>query len=178
LEADPNLRSLTAFGRTRLYPGTNGRAYIEWTPSPSTEELEQWKIEVLQLFVTLITNPLWEELQGPCPTCGDYFLRKSARKRVYCSRKCGARRTAVSAVKVQRLRMQQEKIRFAKKLIAEWEGTVRRIGWKDWIAKRTLGSDLALTVHWLTRSVNNGSIKAPREGFPKIPGKTGVRVVQ
>jgi len=67
---------------------------------------------------------------------------------------------------------------FAKKLIAEWEGTVRRIGWKDWIAKRTLGSDLALTVHWLTRSVNNGSIKAPREGFPKIPGKTGVRVVQ
>jgi hypothetical protein len=64
--------------------------------------------------------------------------------------------------------MQQEKVWLAKKLIGEWGKTDRRIEWKDWIARRTLGSDFPITVHWLTRAINNRSIEAPRKSRQQI----------
>jgi hypothetical protein len=161
LEADPKLMRLVSSGTTQFYPGTEGRGYLDWQPSPPKEGLENDEIEAAEAFARLITNPLWATLCGPCPQCEDYFLRKTDRKRVYCSQRCSSRHTAISATAEKRLQTSKEKILKAQHEIREWKKAKPKANWKVWIAARASRSRISLTVHWLSRAVNSGAISPP-----------------
>lgn len=161
LDDDPNLKHLVSPGETQFYPGQEGRGYLYWHPSPPKEGLKNWEIEALEAFTMLITNPFWAKLCGPCPQCQDYFLRKTDRKRVYCSQRCSSRNTAISATAEKRLQTSKEKILKAQHEIDEWKKANPRSNWKVWVAARTSRSRIPLTVHWLSRAVNSELISPP-----------------
>jgi len=146
---------------THFYPGKEGRGYLYWNPSPPKEGLKSWEIEAIEAFTKLITNPFWAMLCGPCPQCEGYFLRKTERKRVYCSQRCSSRHTAISATAERRLQTSKEKILKARHEIDEWKKAKPKAKWRVWIAVRTSLSRVPLTVHWLSRAVNAGLICPP-----------------
>jgi len=161
LDDDPKLMRLVSPGKTQFYPGKKGRGYLYWNPSPPEEGLKSWEIEAIEAFTKLITNPLWAKLCGPCPQCEDYFLRKTDRKRVYCSQRCSSRHTAISATAERRLQTSKEKILKAQHEIEQWKKAKSKADWKVWISARTARSRISLTVHWLSRAVNSGLITPP-----------------
>lgn len=152
-KADPDLEEQTKYGQTILYTTPSGGSYLEWTPVAG-REAESPQQEALYYFMHLITNPLWSELGGPCARCGKYFLKKTERPRMYCSRKCGAAITATDAVRMFRQREHVRKLERARKSIERWCTRNRRMTCKDWVA-----ADTHLTRHWLTRAENNGALK-------------------
>ena len=161
LDDEPKLKRLVSPGETQFYPGQQGRGYLYWKPSPPKVGLENWEIEAIKAFTMLITNPFWAKLCGPCPQCEDYFLRKTDRKRVYCSQRCSSRHTAISATAEKRLQTSKEKILKAQHEIDEWKKAKPRSNWKVWVAARTSRSRIPLTVHWLSRAVNSELISPP-----------------
>lgn len=101
-------------GKTIFYSLPGGRGYLEWIPIPTKTTTLSPQDQVLEYFMTLITNPLWETLGGPCRCCEDFYLKKTNRRRVYCSRKCSSAATAVPSVNRRRQMVQANKIRCAK----------------------------------------------------------------
>jgi hypothetical protein len=155
-EQEPELAAFSKRGQITFYPTDTGRVYLEWSPSDVIQEVSPPKDVALDRFMTLITNPNWKTLGGPCRCCGDYFIKMVDRPRVYCSPRCGARVSAVVAVKTKRERDHAEKVKAAQALIEEWKEKKRRADWKVWIA-----SDVKFTNRWLTRAVNRGDLKPP-----------------
>jgi hypothetical protein len=111
--------------------------------------------EADRLFLMLILNPEWERLAGPCARCGNYYIRRRARNKVYCSRSCGTRATALAATKRKREEERAEKVRRVTKLCQQWRTTRTNQDWKSWIC----GHDITKT--FLTRAVNKGDLKPP-----------------
>ncbi len=64
------------------------------TPNPPNDRVPH--TFVVWMFAHLVTNPLCEKLAGPCARCGDYFAKKRASQKVYCSRRCGNAATALA----------------------------------------------------------------------------------
>jgi hypothetical protein len=161
---DPELRRRTRHGTTLLYPGTDGKGYLEWSAVTPDAHLLSTKADfrppqdkALRYFMNLITNPDWVLLGGPCGRCGDYFLKKTNRKRVYCSKKCGSTATAVPFIQRKRQQEKADKIRLAQTSIGKWQEAKRRMEWKRWVTIET-----RLTARWLTRAVNEGFIQPPK----------------
>lgn len=50
--------------------------------------------KAIHFFVALTLHPNQEKLAGPCERCGKYYLMKTRRRRIYCSKICGTRTTA------------------------------------------------------------------------------------
>lgn len=155
-KSDPELENRLRFGRTQLYPMHDGRGHLDWSPEISGTVLRPYEREALQDFMTLITNPLWKYLGGPCGRCGNYYLKKTKRQKVYCSRTCGLKTTAASAMRQRRLREQGKRIRNAQSFVDEWSKQKRRLAWKPWVSNRT-----GYTVRWITRAVNSGELRPP-----------------
>ncbi len=154
----PELERRTKFGQTIFLATKSGRGYLEWAPNPVGVNRSSARREVLEDFMTLIANPRWELLGGPCARCGDYFLKHTKRQKVYCSRTCGSAATAVPAMKRKRQEGQARKIRSAQEYIAEFPKTKRRLGWKEWVSNET-----GFTIRWITRAVNNRDLRPPDE---------------
>ena len=111
----------------------------------------------LYFFITLILNPLWERLGGPCLRCGRYYVAQTARKnKAYCSRSCGTHATALAATKQRRNKEHADKLRQAAEAIRKWEKSSRKADWKVFVARRG-----HITSRFLTRAVNNGQLKPP-----------------
>lgn len=104
----PDLWERAAYGQTRLQPTPTGRAYVEWIPIVADEPLSP-EDDALRNFVSLIGNPLWDLLGGPCARCGDYYKKKTKRQKVYCSRTCS--RNATAAISTKRSRERAKKSR-------------------------------------------------------------------
>jgi hypothetical protein len=98
-EQEPELAAFSKRGQITFYPTDTARGYLEWSPSDVIQGVSSPKDVARDRFMTLITNPSWEALGGPCLCCKDYFLRMVDRPRVYCSARCGARVSAVVAVR-------------------------------------------------------------------------------
>jgi hypothetical protein len=161
---DPELAERARYGRTILYPGTDGRGYTEWSPltpeshlSTSDYDFSSPQDNALKHFINLIINPEWAMLGGPCDKCGDYFLKTTNRKRTYCSKSCSSAATAIPSIMKRRQQEQAARINRAQESIAKWQ-RVRRPEWK-----KCVSIDTGLTVRWLTRAVNNGQLHQPRE---------------
>lgn len=111
------------------------------------------------LFNSLLANPLWSKLGGPCSRCGQYFVttRERSRKtaRTYCSRECAWRSTAVEfsakkrdAAREEKLVRAREAIKTLKRPAAEW--------------KRDVAAATGIDLRFLTRAVSAGDLKEPK----------------
>lgn len=113
--------------------------------------------EALRLFIELLLNPACNELAGPCIRCGSYYIRRSVRNKVYCSRSCGTRATALAATRKKRDEEYRAKFSLAEHAAREWATARTLQAWKPWVSRRHPG----ITVKFLTRAVNSGKLIAP-----------------
>jgi len=156
---EPELESRIRYGETWFYPAHDGRGHLDWIPEITGDAQPAHKDQALRDFLMLITNPQWELLGGPCPRCGDFFLKKTRRRRVYCTRKCSSATTADQAVNQDRQRKHAKKIEIAQCAIGKYSEQKRRLAWKQWVSNQT-----GYTIKWITRAVNNGDLQPPDGG--------------
>ncbi len=152
--------------RVALLPVGSG---LQATPPSAETPLKKTIRELLiyearRDFIRLLLDPLREELsEDPCARCDLYFLKKTARQTVYCSRKCGRDGTAAFATK-KRLRDQRNrKLIVATELSQKWTTAHTRDDWKQWISKHPRGVKEELTPKFLTRAVNKGDLLPPKK---------------
>jgi hypothetical protein len=96
---EPALGRRAQEGKVSFYAASGGRGYLEWLPIVTDAAYHSPQDQAFELFMTLITNPQWELLGGPCRRCSDYYLKKTKRQRAYCSRTCSSTATAVSTMR-------------------------------------------------------------------------------
>jgi hypothetical protein len=138
-------------GRERVFTEKTGGTPV---PKPEAVAFEQFA------FFTL--NPHCEELAGPCARCGNYYVKKRATQKVYCSRSCGNAATAVVRTAAKLKAEREQKTARAKALIREWNSLKDRSGlvWKVWLKKK----DPSITDKFVTRRVNTGELTEPKAG--------------
>src|ERR1035441_10147191 len=156
LEADKVLSRNVRHGRTLLVATGGGRGHLLWLPNPPCSSPASWDYQALAMFMDLIVHPYWEKLGGPCARCGDYYIKKTRRQKVYCSQRCGSANTALPAVRKKRAGEHARKLHSAQEALLHWKPTSNERGWKEWISKRT-----GLSINWLTRAVNKGELFPP-----------------
>jgi hypothetical protein len=114
------------------------------------------------LFNSLLANPLWTKLGGPCFRCKKYFVaerersRKTDRKtgRTYCSRECAWRSTAGE----QRDAAREDKLARAKAAITAWRKQHEEPNWKRYVTVTT-----GIDPRFLTQAVNiKKDLKEPK----------------
>lgn len=88
-------------GVTRFYPVHGGRGILNWIPTVS-EVPSSYEAQALEYFMVLITNPPGELLGGPYVRYKNYYLKKTRRQKIYCSRSCGAKQAAHEPLKEKR----------------------------------------------------------------------------
>jgi len=159
----------TSGGRARLmvFPDyAQLEKLIGWerifTEKPDGTRTLKPEAEALEKFGFFTLNPHCEELAGPCARCGNYYVKKRATQKVYCSRRCGNASTAVvrTAAKVKAER--DEKMVRAKALIRKWNALKGRSGfvWKVWLKEQ----EPSITDKFVTRRVNTGELREPKKG--------------
>ncbi|MGC2212677.1 MAG: hypothetical protein WA602_05690 [Silvibacterium sp.] len=144
-------------GQERVYrPKPDGTPGPDdtWTLNP---EAEAW---IDFCFFTL--NPHCEKLAGPCARCGNYYVKKRASQKVYCSRRCGNAATAVVRTRAKLDEEHKKKMLLAKALIRKWNALKGRSGlvWKEWLRKQ----EPSITDKFVTRRVNTGELPEPKAG--------------
>jgi hypothetical protein len=142
--------------RTQLAPSWTGGTHLIVFPYPEAKDLKKL---ARMLFITLITNPLWDKLAGPCARCGKYYIKKTARQKAYCSRACGTHLTAKEATRRRREDYHRDKLHRAAETAAKWTTARTRLDWKHWVSQRH--SDI--TPKFLTRAVNKSEITEPKK---------------
>jgi hypothetical protein len=133
-------------------PGGGAAFFMNSRPEPDPYD------EALRWFIELLFNPACSRLAGPCPRCDKYYIRRSARNKVYCSRSCGTRATALAATKRRRNEEHARKLREAAEAIRKWEESPRE-DWKVFVVRRG-----HITARFLTRAVNKGELEPPTKG--------------
>ncbi|MGB8028810.1 MAG: hypothetical protein WCF30_04010 [Terracidiphilus sp.] len=110
------------------------------------------------VFLQFILHPEREQLDGPCRrvNCGRYFLRETAHPKVYCSRACATKDSAVFAMREKR----EDEFRELKKrvlsAIARYTDNRRQGDWRIYVETET-----GVTVRTLNGWVKRRFIKAP-----------------
>jgi hypothetical protein len=111
----------------------------------------------LGLFLRFLINPFNEKLGGPCRHCGNFYVRKTERKKsVYCSEKCAHRQTSLRANEARRGREQEKGLQRVERAIAKWLAERTSKPWKEWVSNET-----PYKKHWLTRAVRNKELIEP-----------------
>lgn len=171
LEADRKLKKeLETEFLPVIVPTETGRAYVYLNPRPITFEAEQpMPSEVItriarSYFMVVTLSPACDKFGGPCPRCQRFFIRKTAKRSVYCSRRCASQHSAIEATIKARAEQRKSKLARAERAMAEWEqswkkGRTRKT-WKEWVA----ASDPDITVRFLTRAINERALQPPAIG--------------
>lgn len=114
--------------------------------------------EARLVFLRLLTHPAREKLSSnPCARCDRYYQKRTARNKVYCSRKCSKDGTAAFATKKRLEEEHAAKISRAKAAIQGWITAHTKLDWKEFVARKQPD----ITPKFLTRAVNKGEITAP-----------------
>lgn len=108
------------------------------------------------LFLDFLLNPLNTRLGGPCLNCGKYFVKENDQHRVYCSRHCGLRHTALAVNRRRRAREHDERLQIARKSAAEWAKSRSQVHCKEWVSGHT-----GISKNWLTRRLKSGELSEP-----------------
>jgi hypothetical protein len=131
-----------------IAPTPSGRAYT--VPSPTGENFRD---VALVYFGRLILNPECERLGGPCLKCGKYYIKKTIRDSMFCSRKCSG-----GAVQTKRrARLHAEKLSEVDRAIANYRARPPRydkLGCKEWILQAVSN----ITSKFLTRAIHRGEL--------------------
>jgi len=169
MDDDPELAKVVAkVCVTRWMPSTNGRANLVLQPSAeiqalspmpdSPQELKERAELLAALFFHVWTlNPEWDKLTGPCARCGNYYIKKRASQKVYCSRRCGNAATAVVRTRERIASERRDKLARAKAAAKKWNRAATRLDWKHWVAKKT-----GIDPRFLTRAVTKGDLVPPK----------------
>ena len=96
---------------------------------------------------------------GHVTACGIFYVKKTSRQKVYCSRRCGATRTAAAVTRKRREKERAQNLRRAQEAASHWATDRTRVPWKQWVSNKT-----EITVKWLTRAVNRGDLGVPVKG--------------
>lgn len=110
-----------------------------------------------ELLTVLVNHPQQDKLAGPCPRCGRYFVKKTAKQKVYCSRNCGTGASAAISTRKRRQQERAEKLFRAVQSNAQWSTSRSPKSWKDFVAAQHPD----ITPKWLTRAVRRGELKEP-----------------
>jgi hypothetical protein len=159
LSDDEGLAARVKHGRTRLLPTDTGKGHLLWLPNPPGLNTGFWNEQALAHFMDLIVNPQWHKLGGPCYRCGIFYVKKTSRQKVYCSRRCGATRTAAAVTRKRREKERAQNLRRAQEAASHWATDRTRVPWKQWVSSET-----KITVKWLTHAVNRGDLGVPVKG--------------
>jgi hypothetical protein len=129
-----------------------------WRKAPDGAELLTPEAEAWIAFGFFTLNPHCEELAGPCARCGNYFVKKRASQKVYCSRRCGNAATAVARTRERIAGERRDKLARAKSAMKKWKATATRQDWKHWVAKQT-----GIDPRFLTRATTKGDLVPPKK---------------
>ena len=130
LRHDKSLHAKLSPSRCFISPyGIGGRL----VPIPNGAGEEDPARSSLAMFASLVVHPMLAKFAGPCPTCSQYYLKKSARQTIYCSRRCSAAGTAVSSTRKRRTKEHKEKLQCATNAIQAWTPGPPRRDWKAWV---------------------------------------------
>lgn len=119
-------------------------------------------------FIQFLLNADIERFGGPCRRCRRYYVRKTAKPSIYCSRECASQATAIKRTIENRKRRHAQKLELAVKGIDRWRSLVAKgrttKGWKEFVASESKSGDpaLDLTVRFLSRAENKGELVAPK----------------
>jgi hypothetical protein len=164
---DPELAKVVAkVCVTRWMPSTTGRANL--VPQPSWKHIltpghvDRMRPEryAALLFHVGTLNPEWDKLTGPCARCDNYYIKKRASQKVYCSRRCGNTATAVARTRERLDKEHADKLRRSQAAMQKWTTTRTKDDWKIFVSKR----EPDITPKFLTRAVNKGELKPPTKG--------------
>jgi hypothetical protein len=116
------------------------------------------------LFNSLVLNPLWQRLGGPCGRCDMYYVKSRLSQKLYCGARCAS---LVSAEKSTREKLDDDradKLKRARSFIRQWDALKVRpdMYWKQWVHC----ADETITSKWLTRAINpkyNYGLQPPRK---------------
>jgi len=138
-----------------LYWGDRGKAELLHTvlDEPGRTSYE----EATRFFLLLITNPYANKLAGPCARCGNYYLKKRASQKVYCSRRCGNATTATNRTREQRRAERANKLHRAAKAAEKWATASTNLDWRQWVSRK----EPDMSTKFLTRAVNKGELEPP-----------------
>lgn len=154
-------------GRPRLWAmpfprgsGLNVLVMVQDAEGETLDNLE--RDDARKMFIELLLNPLREKLsERPCERkqCGRYYFKNTARRKVYCSRKCAKDDSASSATNKRLGEERKDKIERANAAAAAWLSTRTKLDWRHWVTKQH--PDITLT--FLTQGLNKGKISEPRK---------------
>jgi hypothetical protein len=156
----PDLLEMQKRCQVFLAPSGTGAYYTVQYIGEKGKPWTAWDIAA-QCFIRLITDPKRDSFGGPCPRCKRYFVRKTAKQSIYCSRRCASQETAIKATIRFRKEKHEDKLARAERAKLEWEklskkGRTKK-GWKEWVAT----SDPEITKRFLTRAVNKSELRSP-----------------
>jgi hypothetical protein len=142
-----------------IEPTKSGRARIIPFGIPRENQgLSDRESLVLGMLLWLILNPECDRLGGPCARCQRFYIKKTRRQTVYCSKRCGPLKTSVDRNRKIRRDKHEAKLNKANELIARWKKSGSTREWKRWVSSN---SKSTITLKWLTRALNRGEISEP-----------------
>lgn len=170
-DANPDLEEKTETDLRPLFVASEtGRGYVHLGLKAGVALIDgEWRTRYPDgfashargLFFKITLNPFWDRLAGPCPRCKKYFVRRTAKRSIYCSRKCASQSTAAAATTKARQKQRAEKLQRAANAIAEWNRLKDKgrtnAGWKAWVS----ACDPEITSKFLTRAVNSDELIDP-----------------
>jgi hypothetical protein len=163
IERNPSLWEKIKRVTIELKSTSTGGVRVEPGAIPQEKSLPRFDLLVHAFFLLLIMNPYWNRLGGPCARCDNYYVKKTNRQKVYCSKHCGLMETSINANRKRRSRLHIEKVEKARIVIAKWETTRTKRNWKTWVSEKT-----GFTINWLTRAVARGDLHEPTGSNIKI----------
>jgi hypothetical protein len=135
---------------TGAYPFVHYSGEKPWKP---------WDFAISS-FIQLVTIPERErdKFAGPCRRCQNYYIKKRASQKVYCSRVCGNAATAVIRTRERWDQERGKRLEQATKALREWSRPKTTEPFKEWAAKRYPD----LSKKFLTRAINKQELPEPR----------------
>jgi hypothetical protein len=148
----------------------NGGFDIGITPSPRSEQQQISRKEIARFhFLTLLAHPQSEMLGGPCAwkPCSRYYIMRTKRQTVYCSRKCANKGSAADATRRMLDKARQDKLARASKALAMWAEDSAAVSWKVFVSSR----EKDITPSFLTRAANLGELRPPHTRRERRKGR-------
>lgn len=108
---------------------------------------------VSHYFIQLLLNPERERLGAPCPNCGNWYIKKTLRKSVFCSRPC-ADRKKLTTKRAKAHKRKLERVISAMNNYATRPRKWAALNWKQWVMQ----AEPDVTANFITHAINKREI--------------------
>jgi hypothetical protein len=153
LKAEPEMAKASRELHGHLVPSPDGRTFLLAIPELRNIPPENSREDAIALFLLFLMNPFKARLCRACKECDQYFVGKTSRHRVYCSRKCAGRRTSREKNRALADAARSKKIERAQRKLRKWNSGNRK---EDWISYVRRNADVSKNL--LTRAIRTGEL--------------------